>query len=167
MDYRSPPRRMLSDTDSAAILVATVSVSHKLFVILQSCFGLHTCHLLESIDQPPTLQRSVVVPISRTVWCRDSDLNFASGRAVVDSFDIPAYLCKDILQSEKQAMINCSFSLPGGSPPRICSLSGPVLRDTARLSQRYPSIARYGVFGVLTWPIGCDTPSPFSERFPL
>ena len=33
----------------------------------------------------------------------------------------------------------------------------PVLRDTARLSQRYPPIARYGVFGVSTWPIGCDT----------
>ena len=27
-------------------------------------------------------------------------------------------------------------------------------------------IARYGVFGVSTWPIGCNTPSPFSERFP-
>ena len=47
------------------------------------------------------------------------------------------------------------------------TLSGPVLRDTARLSQQYPPIARYGVFGVSTWPIGCDTPSPFSERFPL
>ena len=46
-------------------------------------------------------------------------------------------------------------------------LSGPVLRDTARLSQRYPPIARYGVFGVSAWPIGCDTPSPFSEHFPL
>ena len=46
-------------------------------------------------------------------------------------------------------------------------LSGTVLRDTARLSQRYPPIARYGVFGVSIWPIGCDTPSPFSERFPL
>ena len=46
-------------------------------------------------------------------------------------------------------------------------LSGPVLRDTARLSQRYPPIARYGVFGVSAWPIGCDTPSPFSEQFPL
>ena len=34
------------------------------------------------------------------------------------------------------------------------ALSGPVLRDTARLSQRYPPIARYGVFGVSTWPIG-------------
>ena len=47
------------------------------------------------------------------------------------------------------------------------TLSGPVLRDTARLSQRYPPIARYGVFGVSTWQIGCDTPSPLSERFPL
>ena len=46
-------------------------------------------------------------------------------------------------------------------------LSGPVLRDTARLPQRYPPIARYGVFGVSTWQIGCDIPSPFSERFPL
>ena len=27
-------------------------------------------------------------------------------------------------------------------------------------------IARYGVFGVSTWPIGCDTPFPLSERFP-
>ena len=47
------------------------------------------------------------------------------------------------------------------------ALSGPVLRDTARLSQRYPPIARYGVCGVSTWPIGCDTPSPFSVRFHL
>ena len=47
-------------------------------------------------------------------------------------------------------------------------LSGPVLRDTARLSQRYPPIARYGVFGVSTWPIGCDTPSPrFLSVLPL
>ena len=35
------------------------------------------------------------------------------------------------------------------------------------LQGRYPPIARYGVFGVSTWPIGCDTPSRFSERFPL
>ena len=49
----------------------------------------------------------------------------------------------------------------------IDRLSGPVSRDTARLSQRYPPIARYGAFGVSTWPIGCDTPSPFSERFSL
>ena len=55
--------------------------------------------------------------------------------------------------------------------PRYCwkfyDLSGHVLRDTARLSQRYPPIARYGFFAVSTWPIGCDTPSPFSEHFPL
>ena len=29
-----------------------------------------------------------------------------------------------------------------------------------------PDCALWG-FGVSTWPIGCDTPSPFSERFPL
>ena len=47
-------------------------------------------------------------------------------------------------------------------------LSGPVLRDTARLSLRYPPIARYGVFGVSTWPIGCDTPPPpFLSDSPL
>ena len=40
------------------------------------------------------------------------------------------------------------------------ALSGPVFRDTARLSQRYPPIAHYGVCGVSTWPIGCDTPLP-------
>ena len=45
-------------------------------------------------------------------------------------------------------------------------LSGPVLRDTARLSQRYPPIARYGVFGVSTWPIGCDNPLPLFWAFP-
>ena len=56
------------------------------------------------------------------------------------------------------------FLAPNCKPHR---LSGPVSRDTARLSQRYPSIACYGVFGVSTWPIWCDTPSPFSERFPL
>ena len=49
----------------------------------------------------------------------------------------------------------------------ITALVAPVLRDAARLSQRYPPIARYGVFGVSRWPIGCDTPSPFSECFPL
>ena len=53
----------------------------------------------------------------------------------------------------------CGALLQG--PPRVRGLSGPVLRDTARLSQRYPPIARYGVFGVSTWPIGCDTPSLF------
>ena len=32
---------------------------------------------------------------------------------------------------------------------------------------KFLPVARYGVFGVSTWPIGCDTPSPFSERFPF
>ena len=42
-------------------------------------------------------------------------------------------------------------------------LSGLVFRDIPRLSQRYPPLVRYGVFGVSTWPIGCDTPSPLSQ----
>ena len=63
--------------------------------------------------------------------------------------------------------VGCSFQdLRDGFWRDFDLLSGPVLRDTARLSQRYPPIARYGDFGVSTWPIGCDTPSPFSERFP-
>ena len=32
-----------------------------------------------------------------------------------------------------------------GKSDSLPALSGPVLRDTARLSQRYPPIARYGV----------------------
>ena len=43
---------------------------------------------------------------------------------------------------------------------------GPVLRDTARLSQRYPLIARYGVFGVSDGPILRDT-ARLSQRYPL
>ena len=51
-----------------------------------------------------------------------------------------------------------------GSRNNLRDLSGPVLRDTARLSQRYPPIV---LWGVSRWPIGYDTPSPFSERFAL
>ena len=43
----------------------------------------------------------------------------------------------------------------------------PSLWHRIALSQRYPRIVRYGAFGVSIWPTGCDTPSPFSERFPL
>ena len=52
--------------------------------------------------------------------------------------------------------------------PFIRTLSGPVLRDTARLSQRYPPIVRYGVFDVSTWPIGVRYPlPPFLSVSPL
>ena len=40
-----------------------------------------------------------------------------------------------------------------------CAIPRDYLSDT-------PYCALW-VFGVSTWPIGCDTPSPFSERFPL
>ena len=77
--------------------------------------------------------------------------------------------CSATFQPEQSHKTPAKISLPELSAKNtpIHLLSGPVLRDTARLSQRYPPIARYGVFGVSTWPIGCDTPSPFSEHFPL
>ena len=39
-----------------------------------------------------------------------------------------------------------------------------ILRDYLSDS---PVLRAMRVFGVSTWPMGCDTPSPFSERFPL
>ena len=48
-------------------------------------------------------------------------------------------------------------------PPLVapyCAIPRDYLSDTTLLRA-------LGVFGVSTWPIGCDTPSPFSERFPL
>ena len=68
-------------------------------------------------------------------------------------------------QKANKALLDLRFWIWGFW--QVHQLSGPVLRDTARLSQRYTLIARYGVFGVSTWPIGCDTPSPFSESLPL
>ena len=35
-------------------------------------------------------------------------------------------------------------------PRKSRELSGPVLRDAARLSERYPHVQRYGVLGVST-----------------
>ena len=52
-----------------------------------------------------------------------------------------------------------TFSGTFSSPPYVLRFAPPHI--TAQ------PIARYGVFGVSTWPIGCDTPSPFSGRFPL
>ena len=47
-----------------------------------------------------------------------------------------------------------------------CALTGPVLRDTARLSQRYPPLARYGFWVPQHTQLGAITPPPFSECFP-
>ena len=41
-----------------------------------------------------------------------------------------------------------------------CAIPRDYLSDT-------PPFRGMGVLGVSTWPIGCDTPSLFSERFPL
>ena len=45
--------------------------------------------------------------------------------------------------------------------------SGPVLRDTARLSQRYPPIARYGVLVSQHGHLGARPPPPFLSISPL
>ena len=48
------------------------------------------------------------------------------------------------------------------------TLSGPVLRDAARLSQRYPPIARYGFFLVSQHgQLGAIPPPPFLSVSPL
>ena len=72
--------------------------------------------------------------------------------------DIQPNLCGIAHKSGRDSPPNCPRDTSQGIP--TTKLSGPVLRDTARLSQRYPPIARYGVFGVSTWPIRCDTPLP-------
>ena len=46
-------------------------------------------------------------------------------------------------------------------------LSGPVSRDIARLSQRYPPIARYGVFVSQHGQLGAIPPPPFLSVSPL
>ena len=47
------------------------------------------------------------------------------------------------------------------------SLSGPVLRDTARLSQRHPSVARYGGFLASQYgQFGAIPPPPFLSISP-
>ena len=72
---------------------------------------------------------------------------------------------------------NCPGALPlkaenplGATRPlskTIPSLSGPVLRDTARLSQRYPRRLRAMGFLVSQHgQSGAIPPPPFSERFP-
>ena len=49
----------------------------------------------------------------------------------------------------------------------VCALSGPVLRDTARLSQRYPPIARYGFLVSQHGQLGAIPPPPFLSVSPL
>ena len=52
--------------------------------------------------------------------------------------------------------------------PRTCTLSGPVLRDTARLSQRYPpSLRAMGFLGSEHGKLGAIPPPPFLSVFPL
>ena len=51
--------------------------------------------------------------------------------------------------------------------PFLEILVAPVLRDTAETLSAITRLLRaMGFFGVSTWPMGCDTPSPVSERLP-
>ena len=70
----------------------------------------------------------------------------------VSTMPAPRLHTVDILR-KSQTHVNCLVA-------PYCAIPRDYLSDT-------PPIARYGVFGVSTWPIGCDTPSPFSECFPL
>ena len=50
---------------------------------------------------------------------------------------------------------------------RFVELSGPVLRDTARLSQRYPLLRAMGFLVSQHGQLGAMAPPPFSERLPI
>ena len=66
-------------------------------------------------------------------------------------------------KSTKKSPTKFTQSFVRKNSPRI--LSGPVLRDTARLSQRYPPIARYGVFGCLNMANRVRYPLPLFWAF--
>ena len=51
--------------------------------------------------------------------------------------------------------------------PLRLPLSGPVLRDTARLSQRYPLLRAMGSLVSQHGQLGAIPPLPFSKSFPL
>ena len=114
---------------------------------------------------------------SQLIACFFREIAFSLLKAAISSLSVLCHTCPGSHHTTSPNGIVCIavpafhalFSIPGLFVvfPLSLSLSGPVLRDTARLSQRYPPITRYGVFGVSTWPLGCDTPSPFSKRFPL
>ena len=61
------------------------------------------------------------------------------------------------------AMAAAILTAPQKNRTIVWGLKLGDLSDTARLSQRYPAIAPYGVFGVSTWPIGCDTIAPLER----
>ena len=132
---------------------------------------------------PKPLTRETICGQKARLMCLDPGLSGGNVKPPVDAFQkfiLPEILLKLQLQTgasqripyrkfTDEGITATNWRLPGIDFVVMLStlvievLSGPVLRDTARLSQRYPPIARYGVLGVSTWPIGCDTPSPFSE----
>ena len=110
------------------------------------------------------------LPACSGFWCPRSGFWYRGTSAKTTQIWKPPF-CKPAIGKHRSAQAKTCFASRlrrHSHANMMCfQLSGSVLRDTARLSQRYPPIGRYGVFGVSTWPIGCDTPSPFSERFPI
>ena len=84
--------------------------------------------------------------VKEKVTDADADLQLIQNYGITD-----AYTCRphrSYLRSLGPESYR--FVILGFKFREVTDLSGPVLRDTARLSQRYPPIARYGVFGVST-----------------
>ena len=142
------------------------SLSLRVMNLLRVVFLLSTCGLL---SRHTLCGHTIFLGISDIFPLREGPRRSKSGGVVTtlrrSKFTIFAIVA--VFPVRKGPLGNCVKEFWRFVAKIGKNLSGPVLRDTARLSQRYPPIARYGVFGVSTWPMGCDTPCPFSQRFPL
>ena len=103
----------------------------------------------------------------KSAWpCRSG--NAANRRGKSSGARIPRRSARHEVESGKKKAHKHKLFGPValGTTPR-CPLSGPVLRDTARLSQRYPPIARYGVLVSQHGHLGAIPPSPSLSVSPL
>ena len=78
--------------------------------------------------------------------------------------------CKQESSNCEQKMAsfqNILFTIYSAPTSLRHTLSGPVLRDTARLSQRCPPIARYGALVPQHGQLGAIPPPPFQSVSPL
>ena len=139
-------------------LVCTLSITVNFFVWRSRCLqrkaSLKKCHPVRSAPLAAQVQVQEKFCVVKTEHTTKKPVERATQQKTSKSKVLGALNVKICLPTVVENMATYP-------------LSGPVLCDAARLSQRYPPIARYGVFGVSTWPIGCDTPSPPSECFPI
>ena len=91
--------------------------------------------------------------------------NLVVSNPVVCSFYVEALICT-LLRSFADLCLR-SFALFFVFLRSTEFLSGPVLRDTTRLSQRYTPIARYGVLVSQHGQLGAIPPPPFLSVSPL